>query len=86
MEWKEIREKYPNSFVLVEALKAKSENQKRIIQELSVIKEFQDSKNAWDGYKEFHREDPKRELYIFHTNNESIEVIEGYFSGIRSKA
>lgn len=86
MRWEEVREKYPNRFVLVEAIKASSKNQVRTIEEMAIIKEYEDSKQAWNGYKEHHRENSKRELYIFHTSKENIEVIEGYFTGVRGRA
>ncbi len=82
LKWKGVREQYPNRWVLVEALKAISQNNKREIQDMAVISEYNDSTNAWKGYKTLHLENPSRELYIFHTSNEQIVVTEERFIGI----
>lgn len=85
MKWQEIRNQYPNQWVLVEALKANSQNNKRKIQDMAVISEYDNSTKAWKGYKTLHLSNPSRELYIFHTSNEKIEVTEERFTGIRRK-
>lgn len=83
MDWSNVREKYPDKWVLVEALSTYSSNQKRNINNMSVISEFLNPKEAWASYKKLHLSDPSRELYIFYTGNETIEVIEQPFTGIR---
>ncbi len=85
LKWEGIRNRYPNQWVLVEALKTKSQNSKREIQDMAVISEYNDSTTAWKGYKMLHLENPSRELYIFHTSNEEVEVIEERFTGVRSR-
>lgn len=85
MKWQEIRSQYPNQWVLVEALKANSQNNKRKIQDMAVISEYDNSTKAWKGYKTLHLANPSRELYIFHTSNEKIEVTEERFTGIRRR-
>lgn len=74
---------YPNRWVLVEALITHSNNYKRSIDEMSVVSDFDDPKHAWASYKKLHLEEPTRELYVFYTGNEFIEVIEQPFTGIR---
>lgn len=83
MKWKEITQYHPNRLVLVEALQASSKNRVRTIEEMAVIQEYEDPKEAWEGYKLFHKKDPQRELYIFHTSRENVEVIEEFFSAVR---
>jgi len=83
MKWNEITKIYPNRLVLVEALKATSQNRLRTIEEMSVVNEYMNSKEAWEGYKHYHKEDPECELYIFHTSRENVEVVEEFFSGVR---
>ena len=46
MLWGEIREHYPHQWLLVEAIKAHSERDKRILDQLAVISTFQDSTAA----------------------------------------
>ena len=85
MKWEGVRSQYPNQWVLIEALRAKSQNNKREIQDMAVISRYNDSTTAWKGYKTLHLENPSRELYIFHTSNEKIEVTEEKFTGIRRR-
>jgi hypothetical protein len=85
MKWSEVRKQYPDRLVLVEAIKAYSKNRVRTIEEMSVVEEYTGSKVAWAGYKNYHRQFPERELYIFHTGKENIEVIEHYFTWVRSR-
>ncbi|ULO08546.1 hypothetical protein H1230_07000 [Paenibacillus sp. 19GGS1-52] len=83
MDWPTVREKYPGKWVLVEALSTQSLNHKRSINNMSVISDFLIPKEAWSSYKKLHLSDPSRELYVFYTSNEHIEVIEQPFTGIR---
>ncbi|MEK4607413.1 hypothetical protein NSS88_10415 [Geobacillus sp. FSL W8-1251] len=76
---------YPNQFVLVEAISACSQNGKRIIKEMAVIDRYHSVSDAWNGYKQQHKTFPEKELYIFHTSKEQIEVEEQYFIGIRGR-
>ncbi|WP_407984340.1 hypothetical protein [Priestia abyssalis] len=85
LKWTEIRKRYPDKFVLVEAVSAYSKENKRIIEEMSVLEEHTSSNSAWSGYKKLHRELPERELYIFHTSKEQIEVEEQHFIGVRGR-
>ncbi|WP_449354875.1 hypothetical protein ACUL41_00885 [Virgibacillus natechei] len=76
MKWEEVREQFPNSCVLVEAIKAETCGEQREIEELAVISHFKDGNDAWKAYKKIHAEDRSRELYIFHTNNADITVLD----------
>ncbi|OUS75269.1 hypothetical protein B1748_17395 [Paenibacillus sp. MY03] len=83
MKWVNVRNQFPNCWVLVEAISAHSANNKRSIDELSVISDYHNPKEAWSTYKSLHFSNPSRELYVFYTGNENIEVIEQPFTGIR---
>lgn len=83
MKWSEIRLQYPDQIVLVEALKTTSENRVRTVEEMSIISDFDDNMAAWQAYKKCRKEQPEKELYIFHTSKEKAEVIEQFFVGIR---
>lgn len=82
MNWPIIREKYPDRWVLVEAIKANSKNRKRHIDEMAVLFDYSETKDAWNAYKKHHLAEPDREFYIFHTSNESLEVLEQPFTGV----
>lgn len=86
MNWAEVRKKYPNTVVLVEAVSVHSKNHKRLIEQMAVIDEYTSTSEAWSAYKALHFEFPEREFYLFHTSKEEIEVDEQRFSGVRGRA
>jgi len=78
MKWQEVRNHYPSQWVIIEVIKATTEDNKRIVEEMSVIDAFgDDSKNAMKQYLFLHRKYRERELYVIHTscNHLSIEII-----------
>jgi hypothetical protein len=74
MLWQEIRERYPQQWLLVEAIKARSEATKRIVEELSVVNTFSDSAIAMQAYIQLHREFPGRELLVLHISRQTIDI------------
>ena len=85
MKWSEVRQHFPDRCVLVEALKSETRGKERVIGDMSVIDEFENGNAAWKVYKKLQAENQTRELYIFHTNNEEIKVIEQPYIGVRRK-
>lgn len=83
MRWEEIRQHYPQQWLLVEALKAHSEDNKRVLERLAVLGSYPDSPTAMQAYGELHREAPNRELYVFHTSRNMLDVTERRWLGIR---
>lgn len=83
MKWSEIRTQYPRRWLLVEALKARTRADQRILTQLAVLGTFANSKAALRKYAQFHRETPERELYVFHTSREKLIVTEKMWLGVR---
>lgn len=83
MQWTEIREKYPNQWLLVEALRAHSEDDKRLVDELSVVDVFPDSGAALQRYARLHHQTPDLELYVFHTSRDQLDITERQWLGVR---
>jgi len=83
MKWQEIRTHYPQQWLLVEAIKAHSEANKRILEQLAILGTFVDSVTALKSYQQLHHEAPERELYVFHTSRETLDVTERNWMGIR---
>jgi hypothetical protein len=52
---------------------------------MAVIDDFENGNAAWKAYKKLNLENKSRELYIFHTNNEEIKVIEQPYIGVRRR-
>ena len=84
MQWQEIRERYPHQWLLLEAIDAHSSEGQRILEDLAVLESYPDGMSAMNGYRELHRRDPDRELYVLHTDRETLEVPELHWFGIRS--
>ena len=75
MNWQELRSRYPDRWVLVEALDATTEHGNRIIGGLILVGDFGSSwAEAWTHYKAHHHADKQREYYVLHTANEVLEV------------
>ncbi len=83
MKWKEIRARYPHEWLLVEAIEAHSENGKRILDKLVVVDVFADWQEAMRGYKQLHHKEPNRELFVLHTDRESLDIQERKWLGLR---
>jgi hypothetical protein len=83
MEWKQVRNNYPHQWLLVEAIQAHSELGKRILEQLTVVNVFPDAQAAMKGYIQLHRQSPERELYVLHTDRETLDVAERKWLGIR---
>lgn len=67
MNWQEIRQQ-PHRWLIVEAIGAYTENEKRVIPHLDVAKTFTDDwKPARECYQRVHHADKRREYYMLHT-------------------
>ena len=83
MQWQDIRRHYPDKWLLIEAIKAHSENDRRVLDDIAVLEAFEDSDAAMRGYAGLHREAPQRELYVFDTDREELDIRERRWLGIR---
>jgi len=85
MKWEDVREKYSNTWVLIEALEAESKNDERIINKISVLNYFETSELATKEYVTIHKIHPEKELYVCHTQNEKLQIKERTWMGVRSR-
>jgi len=83
MQWQEIRQHYPEQWLLLEAIQAHSEGQKRVLDQLAVLGAFVDSITALQSYGKLHRVAPERELYVFHTSRDALDITERAWLGVR---
>ena len=49
---------------------------------MTIVEEYDNPKNAWEGYKLHHREHSEQEFYVFHTSKKEVEAIEEFVIGI----
>lgn len=76
MRWKEVRKAYPEKWVVFEAIDAHSDSNYRIVEDIAVIDCFNDSLEVFRRHNELHKQEPKRELYFFHTSREKLDIRE----------
>lgn len=75
MNWQEIRDQYPNRWLLLEAYGAYTEKGKRVFPHLEVVGDFGDNSSAaWARYRTLKDLDPRREYFMYHTSNEKIDI------------
>jgi hypothetical protein len=82
--WPEIRKRYPHQWLLLEATDAHSSEGHRILEGLTVLETCPDGLSAMKKYGEIHGQDPQRELYVLHTDRETLEIEEIHWAGIRA--
>jgi hypothetical protein len=83
MDWHEICERFPQTWLIVEATEAHSEEGQRILEQLVVVESLPDSTTAMRHYARLHRETPDRELYVLHTSRDKLDISERRWLGIR---
>ncbi|HEX7180938.1 MAG TPA: hypothetical protein VF756_03790 [Thermoanaerobaculia bacterium] len=84
MTWTDIRRHYPHQWLVVEALQARSELGKRLVEELSVVEASPDGETALRAYLRLHRDAPERELYVLHSDREELDIAERAWLGLRT--
>lgn len=84
MKWSEARTLHPGKWLLFEAVGAYSKDDKRIVEELFVINTFDEGKDAMAEYAGQHRKDQGREMYVYHTSKEKLEILERRWIGVRA--
>lgn len=84
MKWERVKTLYKNQWVVIEAIEAHSKDCERILDEISVVDiAGDDSKKALEIYKELHRENKDRELYVVHTSRDKLDIKEKTWIGVR---
>jgi len=85
MDWQDVRAHYPDRWLLVEALVAHNDAERRVLDDIAVIDSFDDSHAAMARYADLHRVAPGRELYVVHSSRESIDITERRWLGVRAR-
>jgi hypothetical protein len=69
MKWNEIREKYPNQFVLLKALKSHVDGDRKIVDDAALVKLIENSKEANELLIR-----SKGDTFVFHTFKEELSL------------
>ena len=86
MTYQEVRQHYPETWLLLEALHGRSEGEYRILEDVAVLASFAESFAALVAYRQFKATDPNRELYVVHSTKPELQIKERQWLGIRSAA
>jgi hypothetical protein len=82
MHWPEIREAYPEQWLVVEALEAHSTpDSRRHLDKIAVVEKFPDGSAAMKGCRQLYRKYPTREFYFVHTSRDELEIRERSWLG-----
>lgn len=76
MYWTEIREQHPNQWLVIEALEAHSESGRRKLEQMTVVQVCPDGAEAYQQYRQLHRQHPQREFYFVHTARPELDIRE----------
>ena len=76
MKWNQIREAFPNRWVVVEAVDASTSKEgKRKIGDLLLVEAYGDDwETAWEGYKQSKRGNRQGEYYALHTDRVELDI------------
>lgn len=69
MKWKEAREKYPNTWVLLRSTKEKINDDTKIIDDVDVIKVIPSNKEATKMLMEC-----RGNTFVYHTSKDTIKI------------
>ncbi len=84
MKWEEVRQKYNNEWVIIEAINARTQEDIRLIDQVTVVDAFNDDNHkALRKYVELHKAFPEKELYVVHTSRERLNIKERRWIGVR---
>ena len=69
MQWSEVRERFPNQFVLIEELASHMENGELHVEEVAVIRPLADGREAFNELMQAHDK-----VFVYHTKHEHIAM------------
>jgi hypothetical protein len=85
MRWLDVREQYPDHWLVIEALEAHTEGDRRTLEQMTVVEVCVDGATAFQRYRKLHRQYPLREFYFVHTARPELDIRERYWLGLRGK-
>ncbi len=83
MRWPEVQATYPNQWLVIEAMEAHTQGNRRILDHITVVEVCPDSVIAMQTYRRLHQRYPLREFYFVHTSRASLDIEERRWVGIR---
>lgn len=81
MRWSDIREAYPNEWLILEVLSSHTETSVIVPDRLAVTESCTDASKIMERYTALRHEFPDRFLCFAHTSRETIEFEELFWAG-----
>ena len=72
MLWNEVRNTYPNKWIVFDSLKQHEENNNLIIEDIAIIEVFDNINDAFKCYRNLHKQDKSRQLSFGCTKETSL--------------
>jgi hypothetical protein len=76
MRWADVREAFPERWLVIEALDAHTEHGLRVFDRIAVIDACPDGRATMKRHAELHRQFPDRELCFVHTGMVALRIEE----------
>lgn len=84
MRWDDLKKTSPQQWVIIEAVKAYTEGDNRIIENIQLVEIFgEDNNGALRRYVQLHKAHPEKEYYVVHTSRPELNVKERKWTGVR---
>ncbi len=83
MIWSEVRQAYPDRWLIIEAVEAHTTAEQRILDKIAVLEACHDNAEVMQAYERWHQAYPQREFYFAHTGREELDIRERRWLGIR---
>ncbi|HEX9060392.1 MAG TPA: hypothetical protein VF941_09450 [Clostridia bacterium] len=86
MTWEDVKRTHPGQWLIIEAIEAHTEVDRRILDNITVVDTFnEDNNKALLEYINLHRKHRERELYVVHTSRQELDIIEQKWTGVRAE-
>lgn len=86
MKWEDIRKSHPNQWLIIEAIEAHTEAEKRLLDNITVVDTFyEDNNKALLEYVKLHRKHRDRAMYVVHTSRKDLNITESKWIGVRAR-
>ena len=85
MRWDDLKKTTPQQWVIIEAVEAYTERNRRIIENIQLVELFgEDNNGALRRYVWLHKVHPTKEYYVVHTSRPELNVKERNWTGVRA--
>ena len=83
MIWSEVRQAYPNRWLIIEAVEAYTLDERRILDKIAMMETCRDNTEVMQAYECWPQAYPQREFYFAHTGRAELNIHERRWLGIR---